>query len=904
MGKVTGGVRTSDSSDDDRRNFIEDERKARTKKKRRKRDLTDLHRKISKSRKTKETRVDRKQGKTRNSKRICNRILPKPLVGIYKNGAVGKSIRKSESNVTLGESGVARLQGNVLKLLHGYNSKSDYVMVERNPGKDARDPLFDPIVKNIPLRLTPLGDDCVSPVLGKVDGKKRRHKDAVTENAGPSKSPGFLQKPSEKKECINPDSQRCNALSCYTKLCNTISSDFEKQIFPNQSTEELLSAMKKKLRSKYAESFHNQLQGMMRRDMTLKGSENALSSLAEYNLPPKIHPPTKDSDFLPLNIGIPECQVRLARNDEKDSNQNTFLLPMTRNFNSDDKRNKPPTPNLLFGLPMLDTFAEPKRFQHQLASDSLKIRNKEFESDGEVSDRIHTSTEVNLSSKRATNVKYFENRVEKGKGKSVLFLPSETTEDLVNQSHLIKRKNQRTQTVDVETKGQSRKQNLKTLQQGKAKNLKHIPAILRRCKNGIANNNRVNIFEKPMCFNKQPRELSVIFTPQSLSATSSENSKVLDPPSIVSTLFNNPDKKSVYSEAFRTSCSLDTKQQSQDSTFLRKPKANTHPKTVMFTRKDSDNPDQYLRLENFIPDHSSKRTIHRQPEKSMRSTCAAHRNCQRIPTEHYQQLRCSQNYDESGYVDQKFKQMESPQMQTVQMQREPVVCEKLLLRRVQRCGNGQQCREKDQRVCYVVMDQPQAEKSRVLQNGHCCQEDMPDVGILRGVQNLQILPVAPADLAKKQCMGNTVLVEEQPVKYLAIDGDSKVQKMPIYRQASDQVASIDAVDVANPTVNYRVVSCPRDTSQKVILIPACEQDNLVYVKDQSQLNANYDLCSHPRQEILYQPGYRCVKDPMDTVDLQGIGRKLRRNIVRGEYLQCRPHEHAVRTRSKAVFYQE
>ncbi|KAG6802700.1 bromodomain-containing protein [Apis mellifera caucasica] len=230
MGKVICDVVTSDTSGDEQRKTVREKQKNRTKKKKRKRDLTDLHQKIFKSKKDKKTKIDGKLG-TRSSKRISNRILPKALSGIYRNGATGKEIRRSQTKLPLDNLNNARLEGNVLKLLDGYDSKSEDV-VKNNTNEISKNILFDSAIKNI-LQPTPVSKQDTSPVLGNTDGKKRYDKDDYIKDFNISNTE-FLQKQLEKKKPIDSKNLGDSALRKYEELCIDIFlENFEEPNFPD-----------------------------------------------------------------------------------------------------------------------------------------------------------------------------------------------------------------------------------------------------------------------------------------------------------------------------------------------------------------------------------------------------------------------------------------------------------------------------------------------------------------------------------------------------------------------------------------------------------------------------------------------------------------------------------------------
>ncbi|XP_076683602.1 uncharacterized protein LOC143376808 isoform X2 [Andrena cerasifolii] len=965
MGKVVRDTAASGSSEDQRRKTVRVEQKVRAKKKKRKRDLTDLHEKLYKSKKrnqkptefwrsnfvkllhrfagireeySKETKITGKLCRPRNSKKICNRILPRPLTGIYRNGATGKDIRRSQTKAPVNDINNARLQGNVLKLLHGYDSKSKGVVVENGTEEASKDPLLDSTIKTI-LHPTPPGSESISPVLGKVDGQKRCQKDEQAAK-GPSRHGGFLEKCLQSETLIHPENCRRSAVNRYEELCATISSkNFEGHNSLDQFTADPLVTVKKKLRSIYAESFQNQfLRDMIKRNTVLNrcetpslSSENELSSETGYR-----SSTYRTGAEIPSAVkGNPGRQDRCRASKEENNSQGpSTVLLVERGFNLNGKWNQVPTPNLLFDLSLLqgpgiraglETVAESKRTKRatENKSDNCLTRTNQY---------LPSSLEVNhsaMSTSKSSSPKYFENpvpthqnRTERMKkaSKTVLFLPNEAelSNDFAVKKHLIKRRNQRTQTMhslNSAARRDSGKHAFKASQQIKAKCQKHIPAILRRC----GSNNPVNLFTETMDSIEEPREMFLhsalkqndLFDPGPLITELNRTSKVLERSASANVLF---DASSVSDLNVQTCVIASPSLRKDEVRFIRNPYPQVEPKqrlqtindilptnkqraeppvhkTIMFTKKDSRNIGHCLRVNNLISDGTASNVCLKRKslpqEKSTKDICTAHRNCQRVSANCYRSFHCSQSTDTSNYSSQEFKE---PGV----AQEEPVICEKVLLRRMQQhkqCESSQKSHEKDQRFCYVLVDQRQdsssssnyidnrpctVEDPRQLQNGRCCREDVGEIGILNGVQNLKILPMEEREsgmsFTSSQCIGSTVMLEEPPIKYLAFEKDSKTHKLPIYVQNSEPVAPVDNVEVINPNMNYRVVSRPQEPAQKIILVPTSEQNKVVYVQQQNLgHDAPYEGCGHRRQMVLCrqdcQPSVRCVQDSPNVCGL-------------------------------------
>lgn len=673
--------------------------------------------------------------------------------------------------------------------------------------------------------------------------------------------------------------------------------------------------MKQKLRNAYAESFRNQIL----RDMIKRGdilSNYSTPSTSADNLLPTdaaSYPSGSNQNAGSIFTTVDNLDRYVGLKMNKENRSTPFLIPET-NF----KRNEITTSKLLFNLSSLNAFDAGMKNSSEanMLQKTSNISNK----DDSINVSSHTSLEVNLPTTSInTNsniVKYFEtNEFERIKEKSKPALFVQTEAESENSYSHKKYRSRRTQTVRVLNNGlekDAEKQNLKILQQIKMKNLKHIPIILRRCNNVVTNNNnQLNLFQESMHINKEPQEMlfnaasrqNVLFTSQSLTE-SNENSQRLQRSTTVNTLFDTSDMEnlqtcvmgspSLHNDEiyFVKNFSQPKQNQTQSQNLhtngiLANKKNPSIQKTVMFTKKDSRNVGRCLYLNNVITDETTdnsniciiRKNVSSQHEK-LKNNCTTHKNCQEIP-ENYKTYQCSQNFDNSDYSNQEFKEISIPQHQKSQ------ICEKMLVKRIEqhpKCENNKKCYN-DQHICYVMIDQckdsnnmqecshdtiHQIEKSR-LQNSS--QEFNQDDVILKGVQNLNILPIkkrkSRMKITNSQCIKNAVVVEEQPIKYLAFENDSKAQKVPIYLQSSKHVASVDNIEVIDPNVNYHMVSCPQKSMQKIIFVPTCEQNKVVYIKQQNLPHSNiaFEECSHPKKLVWYRPEIECAKDSSNVCEV-------------------------------------
>ncbi|KOC68000.1 hypothetical protein WH47_12330 [Habropoda laboriosa] len=747
--------------------------------------------------------------------------------------------------------------------------------------KSRKTDLLDSTIKSV-LQPTPPGEG-ISPVLGKVDGRGDHSRVEGTEIPNTPESIEFPQKLPEKRKIIISENLLNSALSKYEELCKI--------------------TMKRKLRSMYAKSFRSQfLRDRIKRGTILDECDTPSTSIENQR---------------PSEIAY--CSSGYSQNDGLVSvaiNSSEYHLNYKKNNGEENLQDRQEA--LLIPVCRLKNIVEPEM---------VRGTNSVISEVNSANINTNTSVEVNhsTSSTYKNHIEYFEsipptrlNEVEriKVKSKPVLFVPTEAglQSNLVNKKHLVRRKNQRTQTVHVLNSGlkrQSGKLNTKESQQVKMKNLKHIPTILRRCSNVASNNNsRLNLFQESMHNNKEPRKTlfedaskrGVLFTPQSLITELNENSSntTFDMANVQTCVIASPSTRKdevcfVKSSHFQP---MGAKQNVHVNDIFVTKKNPQVQKTVMFTKKDARNIDHCLHLNNLIADGIVdnpnvciiRKNVPVQQEQLGKNVCTVHKNCQRVPENSYRTLRCSQNSDDLNFrSSQEFKEVS--QMQNVhQVRQKPMVCEKMLLRRVQqrpKCESSQKCHN-DQDICYVVVDPckdfnntqkcsndnvPQIEKSRTLQDGRFCQEDMADVGILKGVQNLKILPGEERESQVKytnnQCIENTVVLEQQPIKYLAVENNSKTQKIPIYVQKNKRVASVDNVEVINPNVNYHMVSCPRKSTQEVIFVPTCEQNRVVYVKQPNldHSKVSFEKYSPPRKLVVYRPEVQCVKESSDLCQI-------------------------------------
>ncbi|XP_077279618.1 uncharacterized protein LOC143907022 [Temnothorax americanus] len=126
------------------RRSTDDEETAKLRRKRRKKDLDRIHSKILQARRKLDNVVkgNKDEQKRQGRAKICNRLLPEPAAGIYRNGAKGKDIQRAETVENTFHK--ARLKADALKLFNGDTHGSKRIVeiptrdktTEQSPNKD------------------------------------------------------------------------------------------------------------------------------------------------------------------------------------------------------------------------------------------------------------------------------------------------------------------------------------------------------------------------------------------------------------------------------------------------------------------------------------------------------------------------------------------------------------------------------------------------------------------------------------------------------------------------------------------------------------------------------------------------------------------------------------------------
>ncbi|KAL6267912.1 hypothetical protein P5V15_000980 [Pogonomyrmex californicus] len=133
--------------------------------KRRKRDVNRIHSKILQAKRKLDDvgKNDNKAKHKKQSRKICERLLPEPAVGIYRNGAKGRNVQKAKTSENIFHE--ARLKADALKLFNGDSPESKNIVDVSIHDKTTKQSLNKDYEKDI-LELTP----CIleqSPIIGK-----------------------------------------------------------------------------------------------------------------------------------------------------------------------------------------------------------------------------------------------------------------------------------------------------------------------------------------------------------------------------------------------------------------------------------------------------------------------------------------------------------------------------------------------------------------------------------------------------------------------------------------------------------------------------------------------------------------------------------------------------------------
>ncbi|KYQ52638.1 hypothetical protein ALC60_08247 [Trachymyrmex zeteki] len=257
--------------------------------KRRKKDLDRIHSKILQAKRKLDNngkgynKEQKKQGRTK----ICNRLLPEPAAGIYRNGTKGKDIQKAETLENTYHE--ARLKADALKLFNGDTRKSKRLVEIPIKNKTTKQSANKNCIQNS-LELKELCTQELSPVLGK---RQRifHDTDLIKENKTSDKETELIG--SKNKDLL------CDPLNRYMEFCKISAKNFEADILQNYPSDPVTSTIKK-LKHAYADSFRQQLL----RKKKKQELENANST---HSVEHQVCVSSDTSQLSPVEFEVPKC---------------------------------------------------------------------------------------------------------------------------------------------------------------------------------------------------------------------------------------------------------------------------------------------------------------------------------------------------------------------------------------------------------------------------------------------------------------------------------------------------------------------------------------------------------------------------------------------------------------------
>ncbi|XP_071565576.1 uncharacterized protein [Temnothorax nylanderi] len=353
------------------RRSTDDEETAKLRRKRRKKDLDRIHFKILQARQKLDNVVKgNKDGQKRQGRaKICNRLLPEPAAGIYRNGAKGKDIQRAETLENTFHK--ARLKADALKLFNGDTHGSKRIVeiptrdktTEQSPNKDCTE-------NSLEWTLCTLEQ---SPVLGKRPRQnqklcliKKKGEENIFENADYNRMKQnvndesrhgqkedvckrrLFQNDREQLETATPtiqifdnidltkenksneneaeptcskNSKDLSPLSCYKKFSKMSSAKhFEKDVLPIYHLDPVEKTIKT-LRYRYADSFRQQL-------LRKKNKQELENVEPTYSVEYQACTSSNISQFSPVEFEVPKCSknyttaVRLQEGSSSQKNSN------------------------------------------------------------------------------------------------------------------------------------------------------------------------------------------------------------------------------------------------------------------------------------------------------------------------------------------------------------------------------------------------------------------------------------------------------------------------------------------------------------------------------------------------------------------------------------------------------
>ncbi|XP_011871156.1 PREDICTED: uncharacterized protein LOC105563828 [Vollenhovia emeryi] len=378
MGKIARG-----STDRD------DASTPRPRRKRRKRDLDRMHSKILQAKRKLDNAGKDGKRKKPNQGKICNRLLPEPTAGIFRNGTKGKEIQKADKSQSTFHT--ARLKADALKLFNGDTRGSKCIVsvptqdktTEQSSNKDCmksslewtleQSPVLKPSRNQKPCLVRKKGEENLFEVTdsntikqsvsdesrhgSKEDVCKRRlfQNDGeqsetiiaqISDNTDVAKESRINR---TETEYSNKSKHPCDPLNCFMKFCKISAEKFETDILKTYS--DPVATKIKKLKHAYANSFRQQLL----RKRNNQESENVEPTRSVEHQACSF---SDVSQFSPVEFEVPKCsetRITAARLQEDSPPQK---IRRSR-LHVEPKKNNDATRNSSAFCSSRNTFAQP-----------------------------------------------------------------------------------------------------------------------------------------------------------------------------------------------------------------------------------------------------------------------------------------------------------------------------------------------------------------------------------------------------------------------------------------------------------------------------------------------------------------------------------------------------------------
>ncbi|KYN11532.1 hypothetical protein ALC57_16316 [Trachymyrmex cornetzi] len=263
--------------------------------KRRKKDLNRIHSKIlqAKQKLDKIGKGDNKEQKKQGRAKICNRLLPEPVAGIYRNGAKGKDIQKAETLENTYHN--ARLKADVLELLNGDTHKSERIVEIPIQNKTIKQSAKKDCIQNN-FELNELCIQELSPVLG--------NRQRIFDDTNLTKENKTSDKETELIDSKNNKDLLCDPKSRYMEFCKISAKNFEADILQNYSSDPVTSTIKK-LKRVYTDSFRQQL-------LRKKKKQELENTSPTHSVEHQACVSSDTSQLSPVEFEVPKCSKNHA----------------------------------------------------------------------------------------------------------------------------------------------------------------------------------------------------------------------------------------------------------------------------------------------------------------------------------------------------------------------------------------------------------------------------------------------------------------------------------------------------------------------------------------------------------------------------------------------------------------